>query len=284
MDRVTMSNLARRALKGEKLTLVAAHDYPTAQALDAAGIDIILVSDALGLTALGGESVFPVSLDDIIYHTRAVARAAKRALVAATLPLGTYETPEAAAANSLRLVKEAGAKAIELEGNREILDQVRAASRAGVPVLSHIGMTKQIVLRRGTFSVVGKKAASAAEILETARAHEEAGAAALLLECVPDRVAALVTGQAGIPVLGIGAGPHCHGQGLVAADMLGLFAEFTPKFARQYADLGKAMAEAFTAFRQEVASGAFPGKEHTFTIPDEEFSLIEGKEKPARGK
>jgi 3-methyl-2-oxobutanoate hydroxymethyltransferase len=280
MDRVTISNLTQRARKGEKLTLVAAHDHPTAEALEEAGIDVILVSDALGPTALGYDSVFPVSLEEMVHHTRAVARAAKRALVAATLPLGSYETAEAAVGNSLRLVKEAGAAAVELEGNREILEQVRAVSRAGVPVFSHIGLTKQITLRRGGFTVVGREAASGAELLEAARAHEEAGAAALIVECVPDRLAALITRRAAIPVFGIGAGPHCHGQALVAADMLGLFTGFVPKFAKRYADLGKLMREAFAAFRQEAAAGVFPGEEHSFTMRDEEFDLLRTQERP----
>lgn len=270
MGRVTTATLLEMKARGEKITLLTAYDYPTARLLDEAGIDLLLVGDSLGNVVLGYENTLPVTMEESLHHTKAVARGAKRALVVGDMPFLSYQTTVAdAVLNGGRYLKEAGAQAVKLEGGRERAEVIRALVETGIPVMGHLGLTPQSVHQLGGFKVQGKSEEAARRLLEDARILEEAGIFSLVLEAVPAAVAAEVTRQLHIPTLGIGAGPHCDGQVLVFHDMMGLTGKRVPKFVKQYARVYEIMQDALKAFKAEVQDGTFPGPEHCYDVPKE---------------
>ncbi|MBQ4057964.1 MAG: 3-methyl-2-oxobutanoate hydroxymethyltransferase [Lachnospiraceae bacterium] len=255
---------------GEKLTMLTAYDYSTAKLIDEAGINSILVGDSLGNVILGYEDTISVTMEDMIHHSAAVARGAKNALVVCDMPFMSYQTSVYdAVVNAGRLMKEGRAGAVKLEGGQEVCPQIKAIVDAGIPVCAHLGLTPQSINAFGGFKVQGKTEAAAKKLIEDAKAVEEAGAFAVVLECVPAALAELVTKKVSIPTIGIGAGNVCDGQVLVYQDMLGMFSDFTPKFVKKFADIGTVMKEAFRAYDAEVKEGSFPGSEHTYAIDDE---------------
>lgn len=269
----TVRSFAEAKVSGVKLAMLTAYDYSIARLMDEAGINAVLVGDSLGMVALGYEDTLQVTVDDMIHHTRAVARGLKNALLVTDMPFMSYQVSvEKALENAGRIVKEGRAQAVKLEGGVEIAPQIKAIVGASIPVMGHIGMTPQSVNAFGGFRVQGKREAEAQKILEDARAVQEAGAFSVVLECVPSKIAALVTRELTIPTIGIGAGPECDGQVLVWQDMLGFFSDFTPKFVKRFASLGEQAGNAFGAYIKEVQSGTFPAPEHGFTVDD---SIIE---------
>ena len=255
--------------KVEKLTMLTAYDYSTAKLVDEAGIHSILVGDSLGMVCLGYEDTLSVTMEDMIHHTRAVARGAKDTLVIADMPFMSYQTSVYdAVVNAGRLIKEGHAQAVKLEGGKEVCPQIEAIVKASVPVCAHIGLTPQSIHAFGGFKVQGKGEEAAKKLLEEAKAIEEAGAFAVVLECVPEALAKLITDKISIPTIGIGAGAGCDGQVLVYQDMLGMYADFAPKFVKVFANVGEEMKKGFAAYRKEVTEGTFPAKEHTFRMDE----------------
>lgn len=256
--------------KGEKLTMLTAYDYSTAKLIDEAGVNSILVGDSLGNVILGHEDTISVTMEDMIHHGAAVSRGAKNALVVIDMPFMSYQTSVYdAVVNAGRLMKEGRAGAVKLEGGVEVCPQIQAITAAGIPVVAHIGLTPQSINAFGGFKVQGKSEAAAKKLIEDAKAVAAAGAFAVVLECVPAKLAELVTKELTIPTIGIGAGNACDGQVLVYQDMLGMFSDFTPKFVKQFAKVGEVMKEAFRTYCEEVQAGTFPGKEHEYTISDD---------------
>lgn len=254
----------------EKLTMLTAYDYSTAKLMDESGINGILVGDSLGMVCLGYEDTLPVTMEDMIHHTKAVSRGAKNTLVVADLPFMSYQTSVYdAVVNAGRLIKEGGAQAIKLEGGKEMHEQIKAIVNASIPVMGHIGLTPQSVNSFGGFKVQGKSEEAAKKLLEDALYVEKAGAFAIVLECVPVKLAKLVSSKLSIPTIGIGAGDGCDGQILVYQDMLGMFSDFTPKFVKKYANVGEVMKLAFKEYINEVKDGIFPEEKHGFKIDDE---------------
>lgn len=254
----------------QKITMLTAYDYSFAKLMDEAGINSILVGDSVGMVCLGYEDTLPVTMEDMIHHTKAVSRGAKNALVVADMPFMSYQTSVYdAVVNAGRLIKEGGAQAVKLEGGLEVTEQIKAIVGASIPVVAHIGLTPQSVNAFGGFKVQGKSEAAAQKLLDEARAVEKAGAFAVVMECVPAKLAAKITEELSIPTIGIGAGAGCDGQVLVYQDMLGLFSDFTPKFVKQFANVGELVKGAFEGYIKEVQEGTFPAQEHTFKIDDE---------------
>ncbi|HLA16152.1 MAG TPA: 3-methyl-2-oxobutanoate hydroxymethyltransferase [Candidatus Limnocylindrales bacterium] len=260
--RITVAEIARIHAAGERMAMLTAYDYPTAQLLDEAGIPLILVGDSVGRVILGYENEIPVTLEDMLHHTRAVARGVRRALVIADMPFLTYADPERALVNAGRLVAEGGAGAVKVEGGRRTTPVIERLSGAGIAVMGHVGLTPQSIGTIGTFRVQGRTADAARALIDDAEAVAAAGAFAVVLELVPDELAAEITGRLAIPTIGIGAGPHCSGQVQVVTDLLGL-GDWLPRHARRYADLRTTIADAARAFAADVASGDFPGEEQT---------------------
>ena len=255
---------------GEKLTMLTAYDYTTAKLLDESGVDSILVGDSLGMVVLGYDDTLSVTMEDMIHHSAAVARGAKNALVITDMPFMSYQTSVYdAVVNAGRLVKEGKAQAVKLEGGIEFCEHIKAIVKASIPVCAHIGLTPQSVNAFGGFKVQGKGKQEAQRLLDEARAVEEAGAFAVVLECVPAKLAKKISESISIPTIGIGAGAGCDGQVLVYQDMLAMYSDFKPKFVKQYAQIGSVMKEAFRQYIDEVKSGAFPSEEHTFKIDDD---------------
>lgn len=243
----------------QKITCLTAYDYPTARLLDEAGVDVLLVGDSLGMVVLGYESTLPVSLEEMLHHTRAVRRGTRRALVVSDMPYGSYHTETAESLrNAVRFVKEAGAEAVKVEGGERRLELIVRLTEAEIPVMGHVGLTPQSVNALGGFRVQGKTANAAEQLLRDARAVEAAGAFAVVLEAVPRELAAQITPELRIPTIGIGAGPECDGQILVIHDLLGLTFGKTPKFARQYANVGQIIAKAAREYCEDVRGGTFP--------------------------
>lgn len=266
----TAATFAAAKAKGEKLSMLTAYDYSTAKLEDESGINGILVGDSLGNVVLGYEDTVSVTMEDMIHHGAAVARGAKNALVVVDMPFMSYEvTVEEAVRNAGRLMKEGRAGAVKLEGGVRVAEQIRAIVRAGIPVMGHIGLTPQSINVFGGFKVQGKSEEAARALLADAKAVEEAGAFAVVIEAVPAALAQMITDAVSIPTIGIGAGAGCDGQILVYQDMLGMFSDFTPKFVKRYANVGEVMREAFANYAAEVASGAFPTEEHTYKIKDD---------------
>lgn len=256
--------------RGEKITMLTAYDYSMAKLIDEAGVNMILVGDSLGMVVLGYEDTLSVTMEDMIHHTAAVARGTKNALVVADMPFMSYQTSVYdAVVNAGRLMKEGRAQAVKLEGGREVAEHIEAITRASIPVVAHLGLTPQSLNAFGGFKVQGKSEEAAKKLIEDALLVEKAGAVAVVLECVPAKLAALITEKLTIPTIGIGAGAGCDGQVLVYQDMLGMFSDFKPKFVKQYAQIGDAMKEAFGQYIEEVTAGTFPAAEHTFKINDD---------------
>lgn len=255
--------------KGEKISMLTAYDYSTAKLVDEAGINSILVGDSLGMTMLGYENTLSVTMEDMIHHTAAVTRGAKNALIVADMPFMSYQTSVYdAVVNAGRLIKEGNAQAVKLEGGTEVCEHIRAIVNASIPVMAHLGLTPQSIHALGGFKVQGKGEEAAQKLLDEARAVEKAGAFAVVLECVPEKLASYITKQLSIPTIGIGAGAGCDGQVLVYQDMLALFSDFKPKFVKYFGNIGEQMKEAFRSYDKEVKEGVFPAKEHTFQIED----------------
>ena len=255
---------------GEKLTMLTAYDYTTAKLLDESGVDSILVGDSLGMVVLGYDDTLSVTMEDMIHHSAAVARGAKNALVITDMPFMSYQTSVYdAVVNAGRLVKEGKAQAVKLEGGIEFCEHIKAIVKASIPVCAHIGLTPQSINAFGGFKVQGKGKEEAQRLLDEARAVEEAGAFAVVLECVPAKLAKKISESISIPTIGIGAGAGCDGQVLVYQDMLAMYSDFKPKFVKQYAQIGSVMKDAFRQYIDEVKSGAFPSEEHTFKIDDD---------------
>ncbi|HZP94496.1 MAG TPA: 3-methyl-2-oxobutanoate hydroxymethyltransferase [Burkholderiales bacterium] len=273
--KLTIFDLQAKVARGEKIFQVTAVDYPTAQLVDRAGIDCILIGDSLGMTALGYSGTVPVTMDEMIHHAKAVSRAARRAILVGDLPLGAYHASTADAVNNaMRMVKEGGADVVKIEGGEDFAPMAAAVVRAGIPVMGHIGLTPQLVSKLGGFRVQGKSAETGAQLLKDALAMQQAGCFAIVLEAIPDRVAQLITERLEIPTIGIGAGPHCDGQNLVLHDMVGLFDRFTPKFVKRYANCWEIIGKALADFQEDVRKGAFPLPEHSFTMKEEEYQAF----------
>lgn len=256
--------------KNEKLSMLTAYDYSTAKIIDEAGINGILVGDSLGMVCLGYEDTLSVTMEDMIHHTSAVTRGAKNTLVVADMPFMSYQTcVYDAVVNAGRLIKEGRAQAVKLEGGIEVCDKIEAIVKASIPVMGHIGLTPQSVNAFGGFKVQGKGEEAAKKLIDEALAIEKAGAFAVVLECVPAKLAAIISEKLSIPTIGIGAGVNCDGQILVYQDMLGVFSDFTPKFVKKYENLGEKMNIAFRKYIEEVKDGVFPAEENSFKISDE---------------
>ena len=280
MQRVTTTQLLKKKARAEKIVMIAAYDYPTAVLADEAGVDSVLVGDSLGMVVLGYETTLPVTLDDMIHHTRAVVRGAQRALVAVDLPFLTYQTGTAdAVRNAGRLLQE-GASAVKLEGGVDICPQVRALVSAGIPVIGHLGLTPQSIHVLGGYKLQGRDEEAAQRILSDAQALEHSGAFAIVLECIPEDLAARITTSLSIPTIGIGAGVHCDGQVLVLHDLLGIAGKVKPRFVKQYAHLGNVIQEALEQYAREVREGKFPGPEHSFTSEEGVTPSLTSAKKP----
>ncbi len=255
---------------GEKISMLTAYDYSTAKLMDEAGINGILVGDSLANVMLGYEDTLSVTMEDMIHHGKAVARGCKNTLVVIDMPFMSYQTSVYdAVVNAGRLMKEGRGGAVKLEGGMEVVPQIKAIVAAGIPVMGHLGMTPQSVNQLGGFKVQGKDEAVARKMIEDAIALEEAGAFGMVLECVPDRLAELISKKISIPTIGIGGGAGCDGQILVYQDMLGMFKDYVPKFVKKFADVGSIMTEAFQTYDKEVKEGTFPDAAHSFTIKDD---------------
>jgi 3-methyl-2-oxobutanoate hydroxymethyltransferase len=279
-ERHKLTSVDIRARKGgPKLTMLSLYDFPFARLAENAGIDIILVGDSLGMVVHGFESTVPVRLDDIIYHTRAVRRGAPQTHIVADMPFLTYHVDTSRTIeNAGRLIQEGGADSVKLEGGREVADRIAALVRAGIPVMGHIGLTPQSVGALGGFRVQGRDAASARQILDDAQAIADAGAFATVVEVVPAELGAMITREVGIPTIGIGAGPECDGQVLVAHDMLGLQERIIGRFAKVYTEAGQVIEQAFADYAAEVQAGTFPGEEHSYRMPAHTLAELEGQE------
>jgi 3-methyl-2-oxobutanoate hydroxymethyltransferase len=262
--RITIRSLAGRKRRAERFSMLTAYDFSFARIFDGAGIEVLLVGDSLGNVVQGLENTLPVTLDEAIYHTRLVARAARRALVVGDMPFGSYQvSPEDAVRSAIRFVKEGGAHAVKLEGGPAVAPTIERIVAAEIPVMGHVGLTPQAVHRMGGYRVQGRSQAGAERVLEAALAVEAAGAFAVVLEGMPAPLAAEITRAIRIPTIGIGAGPSCDGQVLVMHDLLGL-SEWTPSFVKQYANLGSLASQAARRFAEEVDTGKFPAEEHCY--------------------
>jgi 3-methyl-2-oxobutanoate hydroxymethyltransferase len=262
--------------KGERLAMLTAYDYPTAKLVAEAGVDLILVGDSLGMVVLGYDSTVPVTMQDMIHHSAAARRGAPEAFLLADLPFLSYGTVQDALANAGRLMKEAHADSVKLEGGTEVVPIVEALTRAGVPVLGHVGLTPQTASALGGYKLQGKDEAHARRIVEDAIALEAAGCWGVVLELVPAPLAAMITARIGIPTIGIGAGPHCDGQVLVFHDMVGLFSGFTPTFVKRYAEAGNAIREAVSRYADEVRAGTFPAGGQSFGMKEDVVKRLYG--------
>lgn len=255
--------------KNEKLSMVTSYDYSMAKLVDEAGIDGILVGDSLGMVTLGYDDTLAVTVDDMIHHTKAVSRGAKNALIVADMPFLSYHISiEDSIKNAGRLIKEGNAHCVKLEGGIEIIDKVEAIIKAQIPVMGHIGLTPQSINMFGGFKVQGKTINQIKKLIDDAKALEETGAFAIVLECVPERVAKIITECVSIPTIGIGAGKYCDGQILVVNDMLGMYSDFTPKFVKQYKNLKEDINEAINDYITDVKKGTFPEEKHSFKIDE----------------
>lgn len=269
MAKNTIETLAQMKARGEKISQLTCYDYTTAKLIDAAGIDMILVGDSLGMTMQGYKDTLPVTVDEMIIYGRSVVRGCERTFVVVDMPFMSYQiSPAQALENAGRIMKETGASAIKLEGGVTVCPQIQAITNAGIPVVGHIGMTPQSVNTFGGFKVQGKGEDNARRVLEDALAVQEAGAFAVTLECVPPKLAALISKKLDIITIGIGASSCCDAQVLVYQDMLGMSGDFVPKFAKRFRDIGNEMKEAFCAYDKEVKAGTYPAEEHTYGKSD----------------
>ncbi len=271
----TVSTVRKQKENGEKITMLTAYDYSTAKLMDEAGIDMILVGDSLGMVMLGYEDTVSVTMEDMIHHTAAVSRGTKNAMVVADMPFMSYQTSVYdAVVNAGRLMQQGRCHAVKLEGGSVVCPQIKAITDASIPVVAHIGLTPQSVNAMGGFKVQGKSEEAARKLIEEAKAVEEAGAFAVVLECVPAKLAEMISQKLTIPTIGIGAGAGCDGQVLVYQDMLALFSDLKPKFVKHFADAGSVMKAGFRAYIEEVQSGTFPAEEHTFKIDEDVINKL----------
>jgi len=276
--KLPLPELAELKRRGQKLAMVTAYDFPSGRIADEAGVELVLVGDSAGMVVLGNESTVPVTMDELLMLTRAVVRGAKRPLVIADMPFGSFQgSDEAAVDNAVRFVKEAGADAVKLEGAGPTLSRVQAIVGAGVPVMGHVGLTPQSATMLGGFKAQGRTAEKAERLYEDALALEAAGCFAIVLEAVPAPVAARVTEALQVPTIGIGAGADCDGQVLVWHDLLGLYAGKAPRFVKRYADLAGEARRAIEAYVDDVREGRFPEEQHTYAIPDDELAAFEAR-------
>lgn len=266
----TVSSFLKAKKKDQKISMLTAYDYSTAKLLDEAGVDSLLVGDSLGMVMLGYENTLQVTVNDMIHHCRAVTRGVKRAMVIGDMPFLSYHISiEDTIRNAGRLIQEGGAHAVKLEGGREVVDKIKAIVNAQIPVIGHLGLTPQSINMFGGFKVQGKNEDQAIKIIEDALLLQEAGVFAIVLECVPEKLAKIISEKLVIPTIGIGAGKHCDGQVLVTQDMLGMYTDFVPKFVKQYSNLCDSIKESTQKYIEEINEGKFPAKEHTFSIDDE---------------
>ncbi len=274
-NKLSVSSIQK--LKGKrKITMLTAYDYPMASAIEKASIDIVLVGDSLANVVLGLDSTKDVTMDQMIYHAQAVRRGAPETFFIADMPYCAYQPkPKEAVKNALRFVKEAGCDAVKIEWFDKAPDVARRIVKAGIPVLGHIGLTPQTADKLGGFKVQGRDSQSARKLIEQAKIFQDCGCFCVLLECVPDLVAQLITKSISVPTIGIGAGPYCDGQVLVTYDLLGLFDRYTPKFVKKYADFIKRMVSVFERYKKDVVGCKFPKKKHSFSIRPDEFEKIE---------
>ncbi len=273
--RITTSDIRKLKADGVRFATLTAYDAVTARLVDEAGIPLVLVGDSLGMAVLGYENTIPVTLGDVLHHTRAVVRGTRHALIVADLPFMTYHrSVEQALENAGRCLQEGGAQAVKLEGGRVMAETIARLTAVGIPVLGHIGLTPQSVHQLGGFKVQGKTLAAAERLLDDAAAVEAAGAFAIVLECIPAEVSRLITGQLTIPTIGIGAGPHCDAQIQVSSDLLGWLTDFVPKHARPYAHFAADALDAFRRYEADVGTGAFPTAKESFAVSDEVLAAL----------
>jgi len=266
----TVSSFIGFKEQNTKISMLTAYDYSTAKLLDEAGVDTILIGDSLGMVMLGYDDTLKVTMEDMLHHTRAVARGVKNAFVIGDMPFMSYHVSvEEAVRNAGRFIKEASADAVKLEGGTDVVDKIRAIVKAQIPVVGHLGLTPQSVNMFGGFKVQGKSEAQAKKLIEEALLLQEAGCCSIVLECVPEKLAKIVSEKLTIPTIGIGAGKYCDGQVLVIQDMLGMYSDFTPKFVKQFADVGTLMKSAVADYKKEVQDMTFPEEKHTFKIKDD---------------
>jgi 3-methyl-2-oxobutanoate hydroxymethyltransferase len=269
--------------KGKKIVMITAYDAPTAKIVSECGVDIILVGDSVGNTLLGYESTIPVTLDDVIHHCAAVSRANPKSLIVGDMPFMSYKvSEEQALQNCALMLQEGGAEAVKIEGSGRITKIVSAVVESGIPVMGHIGLTPQSIYELGGYRVQGRTKENTEELVAQALALQDAGAFSLVIELVPTETAKMITEAVDIPTIGIGAGPHCDGQVLVLWDMLGLFDDFKPKFLKKYANVSEIIKNAVKEYSEEVRSGAFPDKEHSFEMSEEETGRLYGRVKPKK--
>ena len=265
MARITINDIIAKKSEGRKISMITAYDFPFARIADEAGMDMILVGDSLAMVVQGLENTLPVTMDEMVYHTRMVSRGAQSSMVLGDMPYLSYQVSvEEAVRNAGRFIKEGGAGGVKIEGGAEMAEQIRAMTRAEIPVMAHIGLTPQALHRMGGFKVQGKSEAAREMLIESAKTVEDAGAFSVLIEGIPMDLAKAITEAVSIPTIGIGAGPHCDGQVLVLHDVIGLFDRFTPKFVKKYASLGADALKALVTFREEIESGSFPSEDQSF--------------------
>ena len=274
----TVVTIQEAKKRGEKITMLTAYDYSMAKLIDESGINMILVGDSLGMVMLGYEDTLSVTMEDMIHHTKAVTRGAKNALIVADMPFMSYQASVYdAVCNAGRLMKEGRAQAVKLEGGKEVFPQIEAITKASIPVVAHLGLTPQSLNVFGGFKVQGKSEEAAKKLIEDAKGAEAAGAVAVVLECVPAKLAELISKQINIPTIGIGAGAGCDGQVLVYQDMLGMFQDYVPKFVKHFANAGEMMVQAFKDYDQEVKAGTYPTEAHGFKIEEEIIEKLKEK-------
>lgn len=270
--RVSVTDIKAMKKRGEKIVMITAYDYPSARLVEEAGVPLILVGDTLGMVVLGYDTTVPVTVEDIIHHAKAVVRGTSKTHVVADMPFMSYQTgPEEALRNAGRLLKEAGAQSVKLEGGTAVAPTVKKLVDAGIPVMGHIGLTPQSVNQFGGYKVQGKTPAAAVKLINDAVALQEAGAYAVVLELVPAQLAQVISERIDIPTIGIGAGPGCDGQVQVFHDILGLFTEFLPKHAKRYAEIGEAIVAAVREYADDVREGRFPTDKESFIAKEDVF-------------
>jgi len=276
IKKLTIQDIISMKKNGERISMLTAYDASFAGLIDAAGIDMVLVGDSLGMVLLGYNSTIPVTMEEMLHHCRAAGRGVKRAVLVGDMPFMSYQvSPNEAISNAGRFLKEAGCDAVKLEGGTEICDTVKAIVKAGIPLMGHIGLTPQTASQLGGYRVQGRDADSARRLLQSARDLEAAGVFAIVLECIPAQLSEAITRMVSIPTIGIGAGKHCDGQVLVTHDMVGMFEKFNPSFVKQFAKLAPQIKDAVADYNKEVKNGSFPAEEHSFNMQLDVQSLLE---------
>lgn len=273
--KMTIPQFQELKKKGQKFRMITSYDYPFAAMVDKTPIEMILVGDSLGMTVLGYDSTVPVTMEDMLHHIKPVVKGAPNTFIVGDMPFGSYnESISQGIHNANRMMKEAGADCVKLEGGATVVELVREMVKAGIPVMGHIGLTPQTAAQLGGFKVQGKNEETARKLIQDAKLLEEAGAFSIVLECLPAVVGKMVTEQVPIPTIGIGAGPYCDAQVLVIHDVLGIFDKFTPKFVKKYAELNGQIIAALNTYAKEVQDGTFPDEEHSFGMKEEEIKKL----------